>query len=63
MGGYEHGVQSSLPCPSPDAEPQRHRCAVETSRYKLFVTVVRDQVEALEECRKLVEEEGIHSVL
>jgi hypothetical protein len=36
---------------------------IETSKYKLFAVVVRDQVQAVEECKKLVEEEGIHSVL
>ncbi len=36
---------------------------IETSKYKLFSVVVRDQVQAVEECKKLVKEEGIHSVL
>jgi len=48
---------------APDAEPEKHRCMIETSRYKLFSVVVRDQVQAVEECKKLVKEEGIHSVL
>jgi len=48
---------------APDAEPQRHRCVVETPKYKLFTVVVKSQVQAVEECKKLVKEEGIHSVL
>ncbi len=36
---------------------------IETSKYKLFSVVVRDQVQAVEECKRLVKEEGIHSVL
>ncbi len=48
---------------APDAEPEKHRCVVETSKYKLFAVVVRDQIQAVEECMKLVKEEGIHSVL
>ncbi|MFC1968584.1 DUF6506 family protein [Chloroflexota bacterium] len=48
---------------APDAEPQRHRCIIETSKCKLFVVLVKSQVQALEECKKLVEEEGIHSIL
>ena len=48
---------------APDAEPEKHRCMIETSKYKLFAVVVRDQVQAVEECKKLVKEEGIHSVL
>ena len=48
---------------APDAEPEKHRCVIETSKYKLFSVVVRDQVQVVEECKKLVKEEGIHSVL
>ena len=46
-----------------DAEPEKHRGVVETSTYKLFSVVVKDQVQAVEECKKLVKEEGIHSIL
>jgi hypothetical protein len=46
-----------------DAEPERDRSLVETSTYKLFTVVVKDQAQAVEECKKLVKEEGIHSVL
>ena len=48
---------------APDAEPEKHRCVIETSKYKLFVLVVRGQDQAVEVCRKLVKEEGIHSIL
>ncbi|MFC1998939.1 DUF6506 family protein [Chloroflexota bacterium] len=46
-----------------DAEPKKHRGLVETSTYKLFAVVVNNQAQAVEECKKLVKEEGIHSVL
>lgn len=48
---------------APDAEPEKHRCMIETSKYKLFSVVVRDQAQAIKECKKLVKEEGIRSVL
>ena len=48
---------------APDAEPEKHRCMIETSKYRLFSVAVRDQVQAAEECKKFVKEEGIHSVL
>jgi len=48
---------------APDAEPEKHRCVVETPRYKLFVVVVKDQDQGVEMCKNLVEEEGIHSIL
>jgi len=48
---------------APDADAERHRCVIDTGRYKLFVVVVKNQREAVEVCRKLVRDEGIHSVL
>jgi len=48
---------------TPDAEPEKHRCVIETSKYKLFVVLVRDQGQAVKVCRELVKEEGIHSIL
>ena len=48
---------------APDAEPEKHRCVVETSMYRLFVVVVKDQVQAVAVSKKLVKEEGIHSIL
>ena len=46
-----------------DAEPDKDRSLIETAVYKLFTVVVKDQTQAVEECKKLVKEEGIHSVL
>jgi len=46
-----------------DADPDRDRSLVETSTYKLFSVVVRDQAQAVDECKRLVRDEGIHSVL
>ena len=48
---------------APDAEPEKHSCVIETSKYKLFVVLVKDQNRAVEVCKKLVKEEGIHSIL
>lgn len=48
---------------TPDAEPEKHNCVIETSKYKLFVVLVKDQDQAVEECKRLVKEEGIHSIL
>ena len=48
---------------APDAEPERHRCVIETSKYKLFVVLLRNQEQAIEVCQKLVKEEGVHSIL
>ena len=48
---------------TPDAEPEKHRCVIETSKYKLFVVLVKDQDQAVKMCKKLVKEEGIHSIL
>ena len=48
---------------APDAEPDKHKCLIETPKYKLFVQLVRNQSQAVEACRKLVKEEGISSIL
>ena len=47
----------------PDADPEKHRWVLETSRYKLFVVMVKNQAQAVEVCQQLVDEEGIHSIL
>jgi hypothetical protein len=48
---------------APDGDPDKHRCVIDTGKYKLFTVVVKDQNQAVEVCRKLVKEEGIHSIL
>jgi len=48
---------------TPDAEPEKHKCVIETSKYKLFVVLVKEQEQAVGVCKKLVKEEGIHSIL
>ena len=48
---------------APDAEPEKHQCVVESSKYKLFVRVVKNQEQTVEVCKRLVKEEGIHSIL
>ena len=48
---------------APDADPDKHQCVVETSKYKLFVRLVKNQEQAVGVCKKLVQEAGIHSIL
>ena len=49
---------------APDANPSKHNCVIETPHsYKLFVYIVKNQKQAVEVCKKLVEEEEIHSIL
>jgi len=48
---------------APDAESEKHRCVIETSMYRLFVVIVKDQQQAIEVCKKMVKEQGIHSIL
>lgn len=44
---------------TPDADIERDRCTLETKKYKLFVRLVSSQEQALEICKKLVQEEQI----
>jgi hypothetical protein len=48
---------------APDADPEQHRSVIDTSTYQLYSVVVHNQTQAVNECRKLVEEEGIHSIV
>jgi len=48
---------------TPDAEPDKHRVVLETGKYKLTTVLVRNQTQALEVCRSMVMQEGIHSVM
>ncbi len=48
---------------APDADAEKHKCVIDTGKYKLFVVVVKNQREAVEVCRKFVRDEGIHAVL
>jgi hypothetical protein len=47
----------------PDARPDKHRCVVKTDMYELFAVLVRDQKEAVDVSKRLVKEEGIHSII
>jgi hypothetical protein len=47
----------------PDAEPEKHRWVLETSMYKLFVVLVKNQGQAVKVCQNLVKEEGVQSIL
>jgi pyruvate kinase len=47
----------------PDADPEKHSAVLETAVYKLFVKFVKDQQQAVEVCKKLSKEEGIHSII
>jgi len=48
---------------APDADLEKHQGVFETSKYKLFVRIAKNQHEAFETCKKLVSEEGIHAIL
>jgi hypothetical protein len=48
---------------APDADPEKHKCIIETPKYKLFVVVVNNQEQAVKACERLVQEEGIQSIL
>ncbi len=45
-----------------DADPEKHKCLIETPNYKLFVRVVQAGQE-VEVCQNLVKEEGIQTII
>jgi len=48
---------------TPDADSSKDRCEIETGLAKLFARLVHSQAEALEVAKKLVEEEGVQSIV
>lgn len=48
---------------APDADPAKHRSVIDTGKYKLISVVVKDHVQAVEVCKRLVKEEGVQSIL
>ena len=48
---------------APDADKEKHRAVIDTGIYKLFVVIIRDQTEAVEVCKDMVDKEGIESIL
>ena len=48
---------------APDADPTKNRSVIETPKYKLFIILVRNQEQAERECKRLLSDEGIHSVM
>jgi len=48
---------------APDADPEKHLAVVDTGMYRLFAVVARDQAQGLEVCKRMVAEEGVHSIV
>ncbi|HOO04563.1 MAG TPA: DUF6506 family protein [Methanomassiliicoccales archaeon] len=48
---------------SPDADPGKHRCVIETSVQRLYSVLVRDERQAEEVCAELVRKEGVCSII
>ena len=48
---------------SPDANPELHQSKIDTGKFKLWTVVVRNQEEALQFAKGMVEEHQIDSIL
>lgn len=48
---------------TPDADPEKHRWQIRTSKFELFIRLVKSQVEAIKTSEELQKKEGIHSIL
>jgi hypothetical protein len=48
---------------APDADKDKHRCSIDTGKYRLDVVVVKNQAEAVEVSRSMFREKGIESIL
>ena len=43
-------------------DPAKDRSVLDTSKYTCYTVLVQNQVQALEECQKLVQKEGVNSI-
>lgn len=43
-------------------DPAKDRSVLYTSKYTCYTVLVQNQVQAIEECHKLVQEEGVNSI-
>ncbi|MFX0097243.1 MAG: DUF6506 family protein [Candidatus Hodarchaeota archaeon] len=48
---------------TPDADPEKHKWEIGTSKYRLFIRFVKSQTEAIKASKDLLKEEGIHSII
>lgn len=48
---------------SPDADPVKNQCMLETQKYKLFVRLISNQMQAIEVVKQLAREELIESII
>lgn len=48
---------------APDGDPDKHRCVIDTGRYKLITVVVSNQAQALQVVRDIHRKEHIHAVM
>ncbi len=55
--------KAALVAMSPDANPEKHRSAIQTSIYELTSVLARDEDEAVAVCRDLVKKEGVQSII
>ena len=46
----------------PDADPEKHRCVIETPVYQLYVVMVENQRQAIEVCETLASKEGVDQI-
>ncbi|GAF67866.1 unnamed protein product [marine sediment metagenome] len=48
---------------APDADKHKHRSEIDTGKYHLFSVVVRNQTEAIEIAREIVDDRNIDTIL
>ena len=48
---------------APDGDPDKHRCVIDTGRYKLITVVVSNQAQALQVARDTHQKEKIHAIM
>jgi hypothetical protein len=55
--------RTALIAHAPDADPDKHRCVIETPKYKMTAVAVRNQKQAVRVAGDLAQNEQVHSIL
>jgi hypothetical protein len=59
----EKKFRAAVVAMTPDADPAKHRCVIETPMYSLTTVLVRNENKAVSACEALVRSDGIQSFL
>ena len=55
-------LKSAFIVRTPDADPQKHRSTIQTQLHTVITVIVKNQSQAIEECKRLVADDGVQLI-